>query len=75
MTFDEHIQICGRTTGLRPGAVNQHTRAFRDALAADPTLRAVAEERLAGLVPAILDRDHVSKWLKALLERALDAAH
>ncbi len=64
MTLTDHLSAIQRNS--------PHARAaFCAEIGADPALRAQAEARLAALVPALCDKDHVSRVHRAALQEAL----
>lgn len=74
-TLKDYLDACA-VTGMNaaPGAIPAMHAPLRDlaaALAADPVLRERAEMTLAAMDPAVLMRDHVSRWTKRTLEAAL----
>jgi len=70
MDLATHLRAC------MPEAMSSSPqRAARTALKAeigtDPSLAAAARAALAAIDPAVLDRDHISRVTKTLLEEAL----
>jgi len=70
-TLDELLATCARDSGLRENAVVPSMATMQRALRMNPDMAAEARRRLAAIDPAVLLRDHVSRWLKATLTAAL----
>lgn len=75
LSLGQHIEACaqhgmtGVTAGSRPHATAY--AAFVAALLSDPVLRQRAQAELDAMDPRVLQKSHVARWTKTLLENAL----
>lgn len=73
----EHLDRIADATGMRLAMQSEETAAaaeFRQAIADDRVLAERARAMLDSMDERVLMRDHVSRWTKATLERALGDA-
>lgn len=71
LTLDDLLAACSKASGLTVGRVTPAHVDLARALAQFPALETEARHRLAAIHPSVLDRDHISRWLKTTLEQAL----
>lgn len=71
--LDELLAACAKQSGLRETMIGPAHTALHRALDEDPALATAARNRLATISEAATMRDHVSRWLKATLSKALEA--
>lgn len=70
-TLDDLIRACAAQSGLRENTVVPSMAALQRAVRLNPDMAAEARRRLAEINPAVLPRDHISRWLRATLTAAL----
>jgi hypothetical protein len=75
MNITEHLNAVAAETNLTVGAGGEKYRELVSAMRSDPLLKADVEMRLSTIDPGVLERDHITRWAKACLERALAEAN
>jgi hypothetical protein len=75
MNITEHLNAVAAETNMTIGRRGDAFNALVDAMRDDPLLKADVEMRLSTIDPGVLERDHITRWGKACLERALAEAN
>lgn len=71
--LDRHLAECQRDSGLTIGHDGPAMASFRDEIKENADLKAAVQRRLGMIDDSVLQRDHISRWLKDALERALQS--